>query len=343
MQLRPEGLTSALQAGMPSVFLLSGDDPLLQQEASDEIRHAARRDGYDERRIFDVNAAFDWQELTAAAQELSLFSRRRLLELRMPDSRPGKDGAAALTAYAAAPPTDTCLLICSGRLDAGQRKARWYKALDAVGMTMTLWPVEQGNLGQWIAQRMHRSGLRATAEACELLAERVEGNLLACVQEIEKLLVLKGEGADIGAEEIIELVADSARYDVFKLVDAALVADPARVARILDGLRQEGVAAALILWALSREIHSLQGMLAEIGQGQSMEQVIGRRRIWPRARQQRTRAALQRLSAGKVWRLLSLAARAEKMVKGRLQGNPWDELLQLSLLLAGMDLFRVTA
>ncbi len=342
MQVRADGLSAALQRGLAPVYLLAGDDPLLMQEASDDIRQAARDAGFAERRTFDVGADFDWQELTAAAEELSLFSQRRLLELRMPDARPGKEGAEALAAYAAAPPADVCLLICSGRLDGGQRKSRWFKALDAVGVTTTLWPVEKEQLGRWVGARMRRAGLRADIDACELLAERVEGNLLACVQEIEKLRILKGDAAHVRAEDIIELVADSARFDIFNLVDAALAADHARVVRILDGLREEGVAASLVLWALSRELHALESMLTELGHGKNPEQILSQRRIWPKARQQRVRQALQRLSLATVWSMLARAARVDKVIKGRRQGNPWDELLQLALMLAGREMFAHT-
>ena len=335
----PERLATALEQGVAPLYLLAGDEPLLLQEAADAVRRAARAAGYEERIVFEVDAGFDWQALASAGQELSLFARRRLFDLRLPDGKPGRDGAAALTAYAEAPPADTCLLISSGRLDSGQRRSRWFKALERAGQVVLFWPMEPSRLPAWVAQRMRQAGLRADPEACELLAERVEGNLLACAQEIEKIVVLKGRGARIGAEEIVELVADNARFDVFTLVDAALAADLARLPRVLDGLCEEGVPEMLVLWALQREVHGLLAMLREVEAGRSIEAVVAARRIWPRSRQPLVTQALERLCGSDPWHLIEQAARVDRTIKGRGAGNAWDELLQLALLLAGADLF----
>ncbi len=339
MPLPAERLASDLERGLRPCYLLAGDEPLLMQEAADAIRKAARAAGYDERLVFEVDAAFDWQSVASEAQALSLFACRRLFDLRMPDGKPGRDGGAALTAYAEAPPPDTCLLISCGRLDAAQRRSRWVKALDAAGAVVFFWPVEPGRLPAWIGRRMRQRGLRPDPDACALLAERVEGNLLACAQEIEKILVLKGAGATVGADEIVELVSDNARFDVFALVDAALAADLARLPRILDGLRDEGVPEALVLWALQRELHVLFEMLDEVESGRAIQAVVSSRRGLPRGRQGLVARVLGRLRRDEVGRLVDQAARADRSIKGREPGNPWDELLQLALLLAGADPF----
>ena len=257
MKLRFEQLSEHLQQGLRPIYLLSGDEPLQLGEAADAIRAQARAQGFAEREVMHVEAGFDWNALAAASDTLSLFAEQRLIDLRLPSGKPGKEGGAALAEYAANPPQDTVLLITSGKLDKNAAKAKWYKALDSAGVTLQVWPVEANQLPRWVGQRMRARGLSASPEAAQLLAERVEGNLLAAAQEIEKLLLLYGESS-VDAEMVEQGVADSARYDIFELVDTALLGDAPRVARIMEGLHGEGVEPILILWALVREIRALE-------------------------------------------------------------------------------------
>ena len=336
MKLRYEQLASHLQQGLQPIYLLSGDEPLQVMEAADAIRARAREQGFGEREVMHVEAGFDWNSLLAASGSLSLFAEQRLLELRLPSGKPGKEGGAALTAYAANPPPDTVLLIISGKVDAASQKSKWYKTLEAAGTTLQLWPVEPAALPGWVMSRMRARGMQPTPEAAQLLAERVEGNLLAAAQEVEKLLLLFGEGP-IDALQVEEGVADSARYDIFELVDTALLGDAPRTTRGIEGLRAEGVEPILVLWALLREVRSLSQMAGDVEQGSSTEAVLGQYRVWDK-RKAAVRAGLQRHPLKRWLLLLRRAGRIDRMIKGIEPGNPWDELLQLALLMAGVRL-----
>ena len=336
MKLRFEQLSEHLQQGLRPIYLLSGDEPLQLGEAADAIRAQARAQGFAEREVMHVEAGFDWNALAAASDTLSLFAEQRLIDLRLPSGKPGKEGGAALAEYAANPPQDTVLLITSGKLDKNAAKAKWYKALDSAGVTLQVWPVEANQLPRWVGQRMRARGLSASPEAAQLLAERVEGNLLAAAQEIEKLLLLYGESS-VDAEMVEQGVADSARYDIFELVDTALLGDAPRVARIMEGLHGEGVEPILILWALVREIRALEEMAYEVEHGVSVESVMKSRWVWQK-RQPAVRAGLKRHNQRRWSQLLRRSVRIDRMVKGAEPGNPRDELLQLSLLMAGVRL-----
>lgn len=334
MRLRYEQLASHLQQGLQPIYMLSGDEPLQVMEAADAIRARSRELGFGEREVMHVEAGFDWNSLLAASGSLSLFAEQRLLELRLPSGKPGKEGGAALSAYAAAPPPDTVLLIISGKIDSASQRSKWYKSLDAAGTTLQVWPVEPAALPGWVMSRMRSRGMQATPEAAQLLAERVEGNLLAAAQEVEKLRLLYGEGA-IDVSRVEEGVADSARYDIFELVDTALLGDAARTARVIEGLRAEGVEPVLVLWALLREMRALAQMAADVAQGSSTEAVLGQYRVWDK-RKAPVRAGLQRHSLKRWLQLLRRSGRVDRMIKGAEPGNPWDELLQLVLLMAGV-------
>lgn len=336
MRLRYEQLLSHLQQGLQPLYLLSGDEPLQLMEAADAIRARAREQGFGEREVFHAESGFDWSSLTEASGSLSLFAEQRLLELRLPSGKPGREGGAALADYANNPPPDTVLLVISGKIDAASQKSKWYKALDAAGVTLQVWPVEPGALPGWALNRMRSRGMQPSTEAAQILAERVEGNLLAAAQEVEKLRLLYGEGR-IDVEQVEEGVADSARYDIFELVDTALLGDAARTSRVVDGLRAEGVEPILVLWALLREIRTMAQMAGELTHGDSAEAVIGKYRVWEK-RKGPVRAGLQRHPLKRWLQLLRRAGRIDRMIKGVEPGNPWDELLQLALLMAGVRL-----
>lgn len=336
MKLRVEQLATHLQQGLKPIYLLSGDEPLQLMEAADAIRHRCREQGFGEREVLHVESGFDWNTLLAASGSLSLFAEQRLIELRLPSGKPGREGSKVLMEYASNPPQDTVLLITSGKLDRSAQNSKWYKTLDAAGVTLQLWPIEPRALPGWVMQRMRERGLQATPEAAQVLAERVEGNLLAAAQEVEKLLLLYGEGS-IGIEQVEEGVADSARYDIFELVDTALMGDAPRTTRVIEGLRAEGVEPILVLWALLREIRTLVQMAEELTQGGSIDTVMSKFRVWDK-RKGPVRAGLQRHNLKRWLQLLRRGGRIDRMIKGSEPGNPWDELLQLALLMAGVRL-----
>jgi len=338
MRLRPEQLEDHLQQGMAPLYLISGDEPFQQEQASQAIRQAAEVHGYSERDLLHVERGFDWQTLSESANTLSLFAQKRLLELRLPSAKPGDAGGKALVAYCEQPSEDNVLLIIAGKLEKAQQNTKWFKALEKTGVVVQIWPVEVDKLPRWIEQRMQLRDMQPTPDAVALLADRLEGNLLAADQELEKLRLLSG-GGEVDAEQVAQAVSDSARFDVFALVDAALLGETVRATRILGGLHSEGVEPVLVLWALTREIRSLSGMSGMLQQGQGLGQVMSQYRIWDK-RKPPVQAALRRHGLKRWHGLLWQAGEIERVVKGRAEGKAWDELLQLTLKIAGMPLFR---
>jgi DNA polymerase-3 subunit delta len=338
VKLRADQLPGHLEGSLAPIYLVSGDEPLLVQESCDAIRAAARAQGFSDRTVFEVDGSFDWNALHQVAGNLSLFAVRRLIELRFSAARIG-DGSEPLREYAAQPPDDTLLLIVFPRLDSQLQKSKWYTAIERAGAVLHLWPPDQAQLPGWVARRMSMRGLRPGKGAAELLAERSEGNLLACVQEIEKILLLRGPGS-IEAEEVLQAVADSARYDIFDLSDAALAGDVPRCLRVMRGLREEGVEPPLVLWALTRTIRDHAGFAARREAGENLEQSLRFDRVWSR-RQGLIERALRRHGRRAWWELLRRAAHIDRVAKGQAPGNAWDDLLQLTLIIAGA--FPVTA
>ncbi len=334
MRVKAEQLAQHLRRGLAPVYLVSGDEPLQAQEACDAIRAAARAQGYGERIIFNGGPGFDWVALACAAQNLSLFAERKLIELRLPSVKPGETGAATLLAYAEAMPPDVILLLTCPKLDAATQKTRWVSALDEAGVLVQVWPVEVRALPGWVAARMRARGMQPSHDATLHLAACVEGNLLAAAQDIEKLYLLYG-AAPITADAVRETVADSARFDVYALVDAALAGDAARTVRVLNGLRAEAEEPTLILWALAREVRALAAMAYDNGKGMGAEQILAKHKVWEK-RKPLLRQAMQRHTTRAWWKLLRRAARAERVIKGCAAGQSWDELLALSLGIAGV-------
>jgi DNA polymerase-3 subunit delta len=342
MQLKPEQIDAHLRKQLAPIYFISGDEPLRVMEAADAIRAAAREQGYDERDVLTAQAGFDWDSLMSEAGNLSLFSQRRVIDLRLPTGKPGADGSKALRAYAERPPEDTLLLVTAGKLDPAARKSKWVQALDKPGVVVFVWPLKGQEFNAWVAQRMRQRGLQPTADAVTLLSERVEGNLLACVQEIEKLYLLQGEG-EVDAGAILALVADNARYDVFGLLDSALAGKAARCVRMLQGLQAEGLVPQIVIWALARELRQLTAMAGSLASGQPVQAVLSQYRVWPAERKSLVAAALRRLSVTQCNALLQHCARVDRISKGQGAGSAWDELLQLTLKLAGNQALPDTA
>ncbi len=336
MQIKPEQLNGHLAKGMAPIYFVSGDEPLLVQEACDVIRAAARQAGCTEREVHHVEARFDWQGFLQSGDAMSLFSDRKLIELRLPTGKPGAEGSKALQAYAERPLEDNILLIISGKLEGTAKNSKWYKTLDKAGVMVTIWPMNLGQLPGWAMRRMKEKGLQPSQDAVSLLVERVEGNLLACAQEIEKLLLLRGVGA-VDIEAVAASVADSSRFDIYKLVDGALQGDAARTSRIIHGLKGEGVEPVLLLWALSREIRAMESMAFELYQGANIGSVLAKNRVWDN-RKPLVQTGLKRHSLPQWQAMLKRCAEVDAMIKGARVGNVWDELLELSLWLGGVQL-----
>ena len=333
MKLKPDQLKSHFVKSMAPVYLVSGDEPLHVGEACDAIRARARELGYGGREVMYAETGFDWGALHAAANSLSLVSERRIIELRLPTGKAGDAGSKALVEYAQRLADDAVLLVITGKLDKAVMSSKWVGALDKVGVVVQVWPVEARQLPGWITQRMRAKGMQPDVEAAALLAERVEGNLLAAAQEIEKLFLLHGAG-QINARAIAEAVVDSARFDVYGLVDSALAGDAARTARMLHGLHSEGVEPVLVLWALAREIRSLAQMAYDVQAGAAADQVMAAHRVWD-ARKPLIKSGLKRHSLMQWHAMLRHAGQIDRIIKGVAPGNVWDEMLQLALLMAG--------
>jgi DNA polymerase III subunit delta len=322
MALRPAELAAELERGLKSVYLVSGDELLLVQEACDAIVAAARAAGYSEREIIQVETGFRWSELTDASRAMSLFAERRLLDVRVPAKRFDKDAAPVLEAYVGAPPPDTLLLLRSEQLDRRQRNAAWFKAIERNGVALTVWPLDARELPRWVAARCRSAGLTLRPDALQLFVDNVEGNLLAAAQEIEKLK-LAGMPQPVTAEALAQAIADAAHYDAFDLVDAALLAQPGRVRHIVAVLAAEGVAPLAILGALTTQLRRL---------------LSGDARGLPRNRETAMRGARARLALGDIETLLGRAFEIDCQVKGVAPGDPWQSLERLALALAGITL-----
>lgn len=330
MRLYPEKLNGQLKKQLLPIYLISSDDPLLQQEASDAVRQACRAQGYTERQVFSVERSFNWNQLREANATLSLFAEKRILEVRIPSGKPGDQGALVLQEYLARPAEDTVLLISLPRLDGSTLRTKWVKALqDSPICGFVQIPViTPEQLPQWLNQRLQQKGLSADTEVLELISDRVEGNLLAAAQEIEKLTLLT-DAKHLDSATVQNAIADSARYDIFTLVDAALASDTARSLRILSGLRAEGNEVPVILWALARDIRQLSLFAAQIEQGQTMQQVTNR--VWPTSRKPIIQKALQRHPAQHWQKLLQDAQLIDEQAKGQAPGSAWLSLEQLLL------------
>lgn len=336
MQVRAEQLGAQLERGLAPVYLITGDEPLGVEECMDAVRAAARRHGHHERESLVVDGAFDWNRLAHARDSLSLFAERRLVELRLGAGRPGDPGAQALVGWCDRPPADTVLLVQCGKLDPAGLRARWVSALERTGIVVQVWPVDAVRMPEWIRQRMIRAGFRPEADAVAWLAEHTEGNLLAAAQEIERLALLFGGGA-LDLARVREVTGQHARYTVFDLGDAALEGVPLRVARIVDGLREEGVQLTLALWALHKDIQTLNQAGAMMSAGLTAEVALARARAWKR-RVPLLRRALARTSSTRLRRLLAAAAGVDRIIKGIDPGDPWVALRALALALAGASL-----
>ena len=332
MRLKPDQIAAALKKGLAPVYFISGDEPLQLGEMADAVRATARAAGYDTREVLVADAGFSWHQLTESAGSLSIFADKKIIDLRLPTGTPGTEGAKALVAYCERVPEDILLLITAAKTASASLKSRWFQALDKAGCIVQVWPLDGQDLLRWLQQRMERRGLKAETAGIKILASRIEGNLLAAAQEIEKLYVLYGTG-DISQQQIFDVVADSSRFDVFKLMDSVLSGRVGRILKILSGLQAEGVAAPVVLWALTRDARVLIKIKQALSAGQNRALVFKNNQIWAQ-RQQLVGDALNRLGEPDLCNILVLSAKADRQIKGRQQGDPWETLLAVCLMFA---------
>jgi DNA polymerase-3 subunit delta len=322
MQLTLSQLTAHLQKGLRSLYVLHGDEPLLIQEAADGIRASARAQGYSERSVHTVSGAhFDWSEVQAAAGSLSLFADRQIVEVRVPSGKPGKEGSTAIQQLAASAQGNdsTLTLFLLPRLDAATRKGAWFGALENGGVSIQVDPVDRNALPQWIAQRLQQQGQRVVAgeegqRTLQFFADRVEGNLLAAHQEIQKLGLLHPPG-ELSQAQVESAVVNVARYDVFKLSEAVLSGQVARVQRMLDGLQAEGEAAVLVHYTLAEDIRALKRVKDAIANGKPMPMALREQRVWG-PRERLFERVLPRMTEARLNGLLQAAHQVDGIVKG---------------------------
>ena len=331
MQLKPPQLADHLSQHLAPCYLISGDEPLIVQECVDAIRAAARAAGCAERQRITISSKDDWLELGHTAGSLSLFADRKLIEVQLPSGKPGTEGSKAIQEYLAGDQEDV-LLIVSGRIDKQSQKSKWYLALDQAGVVMPIWPVSPAELPRWISDRMSSLGLTAEPDAITLLAERLEGNLLAAAQEVEKLKLLHGDHT-ITATMVADTVSDNARYDAFRLVDVALSGDARGAVRTLRGLKGEAVQPPVLLWAVAREVRLLADLKRDVAAGTSIDRAMQQKGVW-RNRQGLVRTALNRLSGRELAEMQTLSFQVDGSSKGFLLGEPWSLLERLLIVLA---------
>jgi DNA polymerase-3 subunit delta len=304
-------------------YLIAGAEHLLVIEAADLLRARAKALGYLERDVLDVEASFDWNRLGDASRSMSLFASRKLIDLRLPTGKPGKDGSAAIAEFCASPPPDTVLLVTTNDWSK-KHEGAWSTAIERVGTAVTVWPIKREELPDWIGARMASRGLKATPDAIALLADRVEGNLLAAAQEIEKLALLHS-GQTLDLEMLEASVADDARYDVFRLTDAAIGGDAGRALHIVQGLRAEGDELIPMLGWILMQLR----ILLRLASAPNLDSAIRIERIWPSSRESMFKRALENGDRLHWERCLNQAGRIDRIAKGRGDGDGWRELERL--------------
>jgi DNA polymerase-3 subunit delta len=324
LPIRAEQLASALQKGLSPIYLFGGNEPLLIQECRDAVCAAARERGYLEREILQVDRSFDWSALGQAGAAPSLFASKKIIDLRLPTGKPGRDGAKALTDWAENPDPDLLLVVSCEQWDKSSRSSKWATVLDRAGTRIDIWPIRPEELPAWINGRMRSAGLEPDRGAVMVLAERLEGNLLAAQQEIEKLQLLKG-GGKVSEADVLECVADSSRFDAFLLVERVLAGNLPDALRVASGLHRTGVPLQLVVGALNRELRTLEALKLALEAGENEASVFRKLNIW-RSRQGPMRRAAGRLGSRGLADAFSRMSLIDRQSKGRAEGDPWHAL-----------------
>lgn len=338
MRIKAEQLRSQLQQNVPAIMVIFGEETLLVEEAADLLRQQLRKQGVVERQVWHADARFDWSKLRFADESLSLFAAQKLVEIRLPSSSPGKEGSDLLRQFAAQPAADTFLLIILGKMTPQQQNSKWFTALEKAGLCVPIWPVSLAMLPRWIQQRMREKGLQPSAQVADILAERTEGNLFAAAQEIDKLVLLSPDG-QVDEQLLAESIVDSARFEVFSLMDTIYAGPPAKVPRMLRMLQAEGNDILAVFSAVSWSLQRMVDMVEQIEQGVPLSKVFDNQRpkIWDKARPV-IQTGLRKHSAAQ-WRLfLPQLAAIDRAAKGGGEDSAWRMLTTLCMQVAGVQM-----
>jgi DNA polymerase-3 subunit delta len=338
MRLRAEQLQNQLNNGLLPVYLIYGDEQMLVEETADWVRKRIRQEGAEEREVWHVDGRFDWSQLQWQGQTLSLFSSKRLIEIRLPSGSPGREGGEALRRYAEQPPEDTTLLIISGKIDAKSTKSKWFMSLDDIGVTLPIWPIEFAQLPRWINQRLHLMGIQSSPAIGELIAERVEGNLFAAAQEVEKLSLIAVSG-EINEQIVLDSVADNARFESFGLMDSVMLGQSEKIPRMIARLRAEGVDVLSVFSAVSWTLQRLVDMARQLEDGARLENVFNAQSppVW-NTKQAMTKLTLYRHSWQQWSEFVLLMSHIDQAAKGSRIECPWSLLETLCLRVSGAKL-----
>ncbi len=337
-------LPNQLCKPLSPVYIVAGDEPLQMEESCDAIRTAARKQGYSDRTVHHVDSAhYPWQEILAEANSLSLFANQQIIEVRVPFDKIG-EGKKVLQAYAENPPPDTILMLITSRISKKQESVKWFAALERIAVYMQIWPIEPHQMADWIGQRLKRNNLRAEPDAITLLANLLEGNLLAASQTIEQLKLVTDAEDTITLEMVQSVVADNARYDIFGLTDAVIAGDIAHSLRIYNGLIAEGTEPTIILWSLTRELRLCSQIAAGLRQGMSLDALINQvasiHKQVPFLLQKKKSLYsrfVQRHGERTIRDMIARAAKIDRTLKGAEPTlNAHDELLALTTHMAGL-------
>jgi len=331
MPIRADQLAAKLQSGLAPVYLVGGDEPLLLQECCDQIREAAKTQGFIEREILTVERGFDWSELQQAAAP-SLFASQKIIDLRIRTGKPGREGAKALGEWAEAPDPNMILLISCEQWDAGSRKSKWAAKLEKAGLRVDIWPIKAQELPRWLEQRMQQHGMQPEPEVVRILADRLEGNLLAARQEIDRLALLKGAGV-VSVDDVLKVVADSSRFDAFGLADNMLAGNLRESLRVAAGLRRMDTPIPLLLGALLKELKTTEAFRFAMRGGEQESMVFRRLNVWHN-KQHTVRSAARRLNTRQLFDAFSQLSLIDRQSKGQAFGDPWQSLDSLLLQLA---------
>lgn len=330
MNVRPDQLQSMIAKTMYPVYMVSGDEPLQQMESLDLIRSFLRENDFSEREILDVDAKFDWQRLTEEAASMSLFATRRIVELRLPSAKPGKQGSQVIKDYLSRPPEDTVLIINAGKVDSNAKKSVWYKSIEQNGLVVQCWPVPVEKLSSWLKLRFKLRNMDADNDVLSYISQHVEGNLLAADQEIEKLYLLLGPGK-ITYADVAEAVTSQSRYSVFELVDVLLSGNTKRAIKIVAGLKAEGIVPVIVNWALAKDIRLLSQVAVDAS---SADFILKRSGVW-QSRITLFKSCLARHTQRSFHHMLKRCAYLDAASKGLIDANVWDDLEALCVRLAG--------
>jgi len=343
MKVYANQLVETLKQKSLRIFVVSGDEPLLVQESCDLVRRGLKAQGFIERDLFYAESGFDWSGLLYSSNSMSLFAEKKLIEVRLPTGKPGDAGGKVLTELVSSLSEDNALLLVLPRADPSTQRTKWFKSVEAVAGFVQVWPIEAKELLRWLENRFRQAGLKVTRDALRVMAQRTEGNLLASVQEIERLKLIVGE-REVNVDDVSAGVADSARYDVFKLIDAGLAGDLKRCVRMTTGLKAGGVEPLFIVNMLVREIRSIESIKTAINQNQNQNRGAGQREAFKKARVWDKRVplvtkCLDRHDSRSLQEMLLQLGSVDRTVKGLESGDPWRKLQDVVFRLAGLEQF----